>query len=254
MSASNFLPCLKVSLRWEGGYVDHPKDPGGATNYGITRATLAAHRGRAVSKREVRNLRVEEAGEIYRSKYWDKIKGDHLPDGLDLVTFDGGINSGPSRGIRWLQKGLGVVADGRVGPLTLKAARTAPDGVAVIQRACAARLGFLRGLRTWSTFGRGWGRRVAAVEVEAVAMRVKNPARVAREAPKAARAAEQHTGAAGSAGAGGGVAFLADLPDFVSIGVLGVSVVLAVLFATRAAHHRRRAAAYRAKSKEMFDG
>ena len=169
MTATNYRPCLDHVLRWEGGFVDHPKDPGGATNLGITRATLQRHRGRHVTVKDVRALQLSEAAEIYRAGYWMPVRGDDLPKGLDLVAFDAGVNSGPARGAKWLQAGLRVSADGRVGPQTLKAARNAPDTVAVIQRACAARMGFLQRLGTWSTFGRGWSRRVADTEAAAVA-------------------------------------------------------------------------------------
>ncbi len=155
MSRKNYDACLAHVLKWEGGYVDHPKDPGGATNHGITRATLADFRGKPVSKADVKALTKNEAGRIYRFRYWNKLHGDDLPQGLDLVALDGGVNSGPSRGAKWLQKGLGVAADGDIGRETIGAALNARETVAVIQKACAARMGFLRKLRTWSTFGRG---------------------------------------------------------------------------------------------------
>ncbi|SFQ52600.1 glycoside hydrolase family 108 protein [Donghicola eburneus] len=254
MTAGNYRACLDHVLRWEGGYVDHPRDPGGATNHGITRATLAAHRGRAVSKQDVRNLTIAEAGEIYRPKYWNKVKGDQLPDGMDLVAFDGGVNSGPSRGVRWLQKGLGVAADGAIGPVTLEAAQTARTGVSIIQRACAARMGFLQKLGTWSTFGRGWARRVADTEATAVAMYSRSADVVAGEAERADKAkATQATGATGTAAGGAGTGLL-DLPEWAFGGVIAVAVVIALFMALSAAQHARRAAAYRAKQRELANG
>lgn len=255
MTKSNFRRCLDHVLKWEGGYVDHPDDPGGATKHGITRATLAAYRGRPVTKQDVRDLTMAEAGEIYRPRYWAKVRGDDLPDGLDLVAFDGGVNSGPSRGIRWLQKGLGVTADGVIGPVTLAAAKPVDRRIPAIQRACAARMGFLRGLRTWSTFGRGWARRVADTEAAAVAMATRSAAVLATEADRASKAKDTQTKSAGGAVVGGGgSASLADLPDWALVAALGLAAVVALFLVLRAAQNGRRAEAYRAKQQEMADG
>lgn len=178
MTASNFSACLEHVLAHEGGYVDHPKDPGGATNMGITRNTLAAWRGRSVSKDEVRNLTKTEAAAIYRANYWTPVGGDDLPAGLDYVAFDGAVNSGVSRGAKWVQGALGVNQDGKVGPQTISAAHRLDPRVA-INRACDARMNFLRSLGTWGTFGRGWTRRVDDVRAAALAM-----AGHVKEAPK----------------------------------------------------------------------
>ena len=168
MARQNFNAVMAEQFRHEGGYVDHPADPGGATNMGITLRTLESFRGQAVSKTQVKNLTREEAREIYRQRYWSVIQGDELPAGFDLVAMDGAVNSGPKRGIKWLQLGLQVRADGVMGPNTIAASRRAKP--AAISRACAARMSFLMGLRHWNTFKRGWSRRVA--EVEAVAIRM----------------------------------------------------------------------------------
>ena len=158
----NFEACLAHVLQSEGGYVDHPSDPGGATNMGITIATLRTWRGRSVTKADVKALTRAEAAAIYRKNYWDAVRGDDLPRGLDLVAFDAAVNSGVSRGAKWLQSALGVPADGKVGPKTITAANAAHKD-AVIDRACDLRLGFLRQLGTWKTFGKGWTRRVEDV-------------------------------------------------------------------------------------------
>lgn len=170
MSASNFEAVMDQVFRHEGGYVNHPRDPGGATNMGITKRTLEEWRGRAVSIEEVQTLDKAEAREIYRDRYWNAIRGDDLPTGLDLVAMDGAVNSGPRRGAQWLQRALGVTADGAIGPITLAAAVGAEDKVAVIHAACNARMTFLRGLSTFDVFGRGWSRRVSEVEEAATAM------------------------------------------------------------------------------------
>lgn len=166
-TSSRFQACLAEVLRHEGGYADHPADPGGATNMGITLATLSDWRGRPVTKQEVRDLTVAEAGEIYRARYWQPIRGDALPPGVDLAVFDFAVNSGPARAVKALQSVLGVAQDGIIGPATLAALASAPGAVEVITDLCDARMRFLRSLSTWPTFGGGWTRRVAEVEAAA---------------------------------------------------------------------------------------
>lgn len=163
MAEQNFAEALKHVLRHEGGYADHPSDPGGATMMGITHLTLADWRGRPVTKEEVRALSLKEASEIYRARYWNAIAGDALPAGLDLTLFDYAVNSGPKRAARTVQGMLGVTADGVIGPHTL-AAIAEQDLAALIRDLCIARRNFLNHLPTAPVFGRGWMRRVAAVE------------------------------------------------------------------------------------------
>jgi lysozyme family protein len=180
MAAQCFDAALAETLRHEGGYVDHPLDPGGATNLGITRATLAAWRGRPVAKAEVMALTVAEAGAIYRARYWNVVAGDRLPPGLDLAVFDFAVNSGPSRAIRTLQACLGVARTGRMDEATFAGLARHPPN-ALIRALTARRRGFLMRLATWSTFGRGWSRRVASVEARALAF--AGPARPAPGQP-----------------------------------------------------------------------
>ncbi|WP_170326733.1 glycoside hydrolase family 108 protein [Ruegeria arenilitoris] len=254
MCRKNYDACLAHVLKWEGGYVNHPKDPGGATKYGITIGSLADFRRRTTTEQDVKNLTIAEAGRIYRKGYWNPIKGDELPQGLDLVAYDGAVNSGPSRGAKWLQKGLGVAADGKIGRETLGAALMANDTVGVIQKASAARMSFLRILRTWSTFGRGWARRVADTEAEAVAMATQSPDRVKAEADKAQSASATHAKGARATPVGGGGALLVDLPEWALWSVIGVLTVCTLILALNAAQHARRAAAYREKLEEMTKG
>jgi lysozyme family protein len=169
MAGRNFPRALEIVLAHEGSYVDHPLDPGGATNMGITRATLARWRGRPVPKSEVRALTRREAGAIYRRLYWEAVRADELPDGLDLAAFDYAVNSGVSRAVRALQKAVHAEVDGRIGPATLAAARV-KDPAEAIRRLCAARLAFLERLSTWRAFGRGWSRRVRETEGHALAL------------------------------------------------------------------------------------
>ena len=169
MARNNFDRSLAAVLKHEGGFVDHPLDPGGATNLGITHRTLAAWRKRPVTKQDVMNLTKSEAGAIYETQYWDAVRGDDLPAGLDYAMFDYAVNSGAGRAIRELQAVLGVERDGQIGLRTLAAIQAMPPAdliVALMDR----RLTFLKRLRTWNTFGRGWGRRVEDVRRLALAM------------------------------------------------------------------------------------
>lgn len=174
MAASNYSAVMAQIFKHEGGYVDHPVDPGGATNMGITFATLKSWRGEAITKADVKALSKSEAEAIYRAKYWNPVRGDDMPYGIDLVLMDGSVNSGIGRGPKWVQMALGVTADGKVGPKTIAAAKAA-DPVKVINAACDARLMFLKGLKTWPTFGRGWQRRVDEVRAVALSMAQKQP-------------------------------------------------------------------------------
>lgn len=172
-----FTACLAEVLRQEGGFSDHPLDPGGATNMGITRRTLA--RWRNVSPwwklpvGDVKVLAQPEVEAIYHALYWTRCNADALPRGLDLAVFDFAVNSGPERAIKTLQGQLGVTADGYIGPITLNAlkAQIALRGTAgLIVALCNGRLGFLQRLAITATFGPGWSRRV--LEIRALALRM----------------------------------------------------------------------------------
>jgi lysozyme family protein len=158
---------VALVLRHEGGFVHHPNDPGGATKFGIAHETLSRARGRAVSGDDVRALTREEAISIYRRLYWDTVRADDLPEPVALAVFDFAVNSGPLKAVQALQCVLGIQADGAVGPLTVAAAQGA-DAVQTVRRLTRKRLGFLARLATWPVFGRGWRRRVLAVEREAL--------------------------------------------------------------------------------------
>lgn len=159
----NFEAALKAILHHEGGYVNHPADPGGMTNLGVTKRVWEEWVGHEVDEKTMRNLTPEIVGPMYKVKYWDKIKGDELPTGVDYVVFDAAVNSGPGRAANWLQACVGVEPDGGIGPKTL-AAVNAFDANQLIEDYAKRRLSFLMDLKTWDTFGKGWGRRVAEVQ------------------------------------------------------------------------------------------
>lgn len=164
---ANFNACLAVTLKHEGGYVNDPHDPGGETNLGISK--------RSYPKEDIHGMTRKRAAAIYRRDFWDAVNGDDLPAGLDLVAFDAAVNSGVMRGSKWVQQALGVKADGRIGPVSLAAAHRA-DVATVVQDAISRRFDFLRGLRTWPRYKRGWTARLEAVEAAALSMASKAPA------------------------------------------------------------------------------
>jgi hypothetical protein len=165
----NFDRCMSVILANEGGFVNSETDPGGATNYGITKRTLEAFLGKPVTIDDVKNLSSSTAIEIYRANYWNLMLCDSLPSGLDLMVFDYGVNSGPGQAIRSLQKLVGVTEDGAMGKVTLPAvAKAVPKNL--ISELAAARLALLQGLPAFATDGPGWTRRVNDVLQKALAM------------------------------------------------------------------------------------
>ena len=165
----NYRSALSKVLIHEGGWADHHKDPGGATMKGVTLRTYQRFFGESKTKDDLRNITGDELERIYRDGYWDKCLCDDLPRGLDYTVFDAAVNSGPGRSAKWLQAAVGAAQDGSIGPRTIEKV-TSHDLVEVIQDCCDLRLRFLQSLDNWSVFGAGWGRRVASVRSDAVAM------------------------------------------------------------------------------------
>ena len=165
----NLLPAMVALMKHEGNFSNHPKDPGGMTNLGVTQRVWEEWVGHPVSEKEMRALTPAIVAPMYKKKYWDKVHGDDLPSGVDLAVFDFAVNSGPGRAAKMLQRVLGVAEDGAIGPQTLAKA-VSIDSSKLIADYNAARLAFLQALPTWATFGNGWGRRVAEVSTEATNM------------------------------------------------------------------------------------
>jgi len=161
----NFARALQRVLVYEGGYVDHPQDPGGATNKGVTLAIFQRFYGASMTPEDLRAITDVQLEHIYKTGYWNTCQCDALPAGIDYVVFDQAVNSGPGQSAKWLQAALGVAVDGGLGPQTMAAAGQR-DPVAAINAMCDARLAFLQRLRNgalWQTFGRGWQARVEGV-------------------------------------------------------------------------------------------
>ena len=170
MANHNFDKSVEYILEHEGGYVDHPKDPGGATNKGITIATFCRYVKPKGTKEDLKQLTTEQAKIVYKAQYWDKVLGDELPSGVDHAVFDFAVNSGPRRAALYLQKVVGVTQDGKLGPNTLKATEAIPK-IVVINTLMDKRLAYMKRIKRgelWKTFGRGWQKRIDRVRAESL--------------------------------------------------------------------------------------
>ena len=164
--SNKFSEALEVILHHEGGYVNHPKDPGGETNLGVTKRVYEEFGG----EKEMKDLTKEDVEPIYKQNYWDRVKGDNLPEGLDLCIFDFAVNAGPGRAAKFIQRLVGTTVDGGIGPNTLKCIDdyVKENSVAeTIEKYQSMRQEYYEGLSTFETFGRGWTRRVDEVTQEA---------------------------------------------------------------------------------------
>jgi lysozyme family protein len=169
---------IRKILEHEGGYVNHPSDPGGATNKGITIATFRSFIKRDGTIADLKALTTQQAVNVYKAQYWDAVRADDLPSGVDYSVADFAVNSGPSRAAEYLQAALGVTQDGAIGPKTLAAAQAA-NAKPLIKQINADRLAFMKriqGGKLWKTFGRGWQRRVDAVRSTSLALVDSAPA------------------------------------------------------------------------------
>lgn len=184
---SNFYLCLAETLKWEGGYSNHPQDPGGPTQWGVIQVRYDQYRDDVgLPRRTVKQITRTEAEDIYKRYYWNAVKGDSLPAGVDLIVFDYGVNSGPSRAIKHLQEVLGVDQDGVLGPATLKAVSSiSPDKLINLYQ--DRRLKFVKGLSTFKTFGKGWTRRIAGIRTKALSMSVTPTIPQTQQSPTASQ-------------------------------------------------------------------
>lgn len=169
MAAENYDKCLELILHHEGGYVNHPKDPGGETNLGVTKRVYEEWGG----TKDMVDLTVEDVAPIYEKNYWGRTKCDDLPSGLDLCVFDFAVNAGPGRAAKYLQSMIGTTVDGGIGPNTLRAVGNYVEEVGLqsaIENYQANRQRYYEKLSTFETFGRGWTRRVDETTEEAIAL------------------------------------------------------------------------------------
>jgi lysozyme family protein len=167
----NFDAALRHLLKSEGGFTADPRDPGnklpdgraGCTMLGVTQATYESFIGKRTTQENMRQLTADDVAPIYRKKYWDAVKADELPSGLDYLMFDFAVNAGPGRAIKIMQESLGVTADGVIGRMTLKAIADA-DSQELIDKFSEEKSDYYRSLKTFETFGKGWLNRVAEVK------------------------------------------------------------------------------------------
>lgn len=246
MSAANYAACLAFVLRYEGGKVDDPRDPGGKTNQGITQRTYQAYldrAGKTAVLEDVYDMTADQRDAIYRTQFWVPTKGDMLGAGADLAVFDFGVNSGPARALKAFAK------------------RPSNDGAAIVKAVCADRLSFLHALGTFKAFGRGWTARVAACEALGIKMaeneRVGAPpdaapvsttkARLTAEASVAkAKAAGRRNAAVGAPTVSTvtlGTTHASGAPWWSLAVFLVIGAALGAYFAWRASIHAQRSAA-----------
>jgi len=165
----NYEKCLEMILHHEGGYVNHPKDPGGETNLGVTKRVYEDWGG----EKDMKDLTVEDVAPIYEKNYWGRTKCDQIPSGLDLCVFDFAVNAGTGRSAKYLQTLIGTTADGGIGPNTLAKLDdyVEENGLEdTIKNFQGARQEYYESLSTFETFGRGWTRRVEETTESALEM------------------------------------------------------------------------------------
>jgi lysozyme family protein len=172
---ANYDEALKRVLAHEGGYTNHPSDPGGPTNWGITIHDARLYWKRDADAADVKAMPLDVAKRIYKSKYWDAMRCDELPSGVDYVVMDFGVNSGISRSIKYLEAIAGLPQDGKPDDTLIKAVAHIPVR-GLINNFCDNRMAFLKRLKTWPVFGNGWGRRVTECRGAALLMSSKKPA------------------------------------------------------------------------------
>lgn len=239
MSRDNFEKSLAITYKWEGGYSDHPADPGGKTMYGITHARYDEWRKKyGKPLQSVKKITRDEAAQIYKEEYWDVVNADSLFPGVDLATFDAGVNSGPGRAKKWLVASLDK----------------SNDHVQTVKNICGKRLSFVQSLKIWKVFGNGWGRRIADIQANGVtwaaaAMKLDIKDVLHKEAEKAKKVANNQTGGAIATG-GGAVTVdqVAGMPDWLNYGIGFAAFAVVTYLAIRIVLNRQQAKAYKAVS------
>jgi lysozyme family protein len=252
MVASSYEECLRRLLVHEGGYSNHPADPGGPTNFGITIGDYRRYVKADATAADVRAMRVDVAKRIYREKYWAALRCDDLPAGVDATVFDYGVNSGIGRAGKVLRRVLGLPDDagGVTDDVLRELAKRDPS--AVIAAINDERLRFLRSLRTWPVFGAGWSRRVAEVRAFSLALATSAPSTPApQQAPAASHASAKSVVAvpksvrtavvvaAGAAAGAAGSAHVVGMPPLVSLAVFAAVVAAAAGILALPARGRR---------------
>lgn len=253
---ASYPKVIEFVLKQEGGYTNHPKDPGGPTNFGITIHDARLYWKADATAADVKAMPLAVAKDIYKTKYWNKMSGDDIRAGLDLFTMDSGVNSGVGRAYKWLSKALGVPENKSYPYLAKLSQNASVDVPKAIKTAWATRLSFLKSLRTWATFGKGWGRRVA--EGQALSLVIfhqaegKSPAQVQKllsdevKTSEKAKANDQTTTAVTAAGSGGGAWQWWEW-DFLHVSIAAVAISIVLYFGAKVIQSRNQIAAYNAE-------
>lgn len=223
MASANFKAALEHVLVYEGGYSNHPKDPGGVTLEGVIQRVYDGYRKRKGKPQQALKASMRktaawknERDDIYREQYWNMIRGDEMPDGIDFVVFDGAVNSGPSQSAKWLQRALGVTADGNIGEATLAAINAHSNHDKLVADICGRRMAFLQQLKTFKTFGKGWTARLTSVKSTGQAL----ASGLSRSAGVSAVAAPPVNDASAKATS----AEISEAPVSVSVGTAGTTI------------------------------
>lgn len=172
---SNFRTCLAFTLEAEGGYANLPGDHGGPTKYGITISTLSAFYGRICTVEDVEEMSEEVAGLIYQKNFWNPMACGRMPDGVDLMVWDFGVNAGPTASVRLLQKLVGCAPDGSFGPKTLGAVLARPAALLVNQLSISQQ-SYYHSLAGFNEFGKGWIDRTLARQKAALGLAAQHTA------------------------------------------------------------------------------
>jgi lysozyme family protein len=239
-----FETCHPITAAWEGGWSDHKADPGGKTMYGVTEVRWHEYQDKMGWKRTpVRDITIAMAKKFYRSEFWEKCNAPQLAPGVDLAVYDASVNSGVSRGLKWLKASVG-----------------SNDHSVTVRKVCRARLSFMQSLKIWKSFGKGWGRRVADIEVKGVAMalaymgatdtRIKADARAEKTAAETSAKAADKAAKTTATGAGASAASPVIDPvaaDATALWLLG-GLAAVLLIATVLIVIRKRAADARAEA------
>lgn len=174
---NNWKQAFEQMLKSEGGFTDDERDNGnklpdgrkGSTMLGVTQFNWEQHVGHQVTHEDMRKLTPVDVEPLYKKKYWDVVRADELPSGIDYLVFDMGVNAGPGRSIKLLQTAVGVTPDGGFGPMTMAAVQAA-DPVELIEKFSAEKEAFYRSLDSFAVYGTGWLNRVADVKLKATSM------------------------------------------------------------------------------------
>lgn len=266
MARNNRDRALEKILGHEGGYTNDPRDPGnwtgGKRGVGVLKGTKFGIAAASYPHLDIPNLTLADAINIYAKNYWDKVRGNDLPGGVDYATADYAVNSGPSRSAKDLQRVVGAGVDGIIGPETFRQLGTMSP-VAIVQKLCARRLSFMRGLAIWKTFGKGWTRRVTDVEAVGVKWALEWMAipqgtvhkELERKADDAAKKTRNNGAAAGGSTVGAGSSGTATDPAAVDMNILpwilvAVFSVAIIFFGYKAWVHYNRKKSFEKASRE----